>query len=166
MDDDWHQVRIWVFGVVLAGILLFPQDDGRICLKAARMMCTLYKAMGGCNLTLISRFGRGSDPMGSKLIKWKAPPALYTMPYKFLPLPGILMCIPPLSYYFLRTSWVIIVGTKQGQTETDFEEEMSHLFIGMTSTEGPSTASSFGLIEEKALKNWTKEYLPTKRDFW
>ncbi|KAL3500079.1 hypothetical protein ACH5RR_039172 [Cinchona calisaya] len=75
------------------------------------------------------------------------------------------MCILLLNYSFPKTFGVIMVDIEQGQIETDFEEWINQLFIRMTSTEGPSTASSFALIKKGALNNWMEKYLLIKREF-
>ncbi|KAL3535126.1 hypothetical protein ACH5RR_003587 [Cinchona calisaya] len=72
---------------------------------------------------------------------------------------------PTIELSFPKASRIIIADMKQGQIETGFEEGMSQLFIGMTSTEGPSTTSSFVLIEKRALNNWIEEYLSINREF-
>ncbi|KAL3516341.1 hypothetical protein ACH5RR_023243 [Cinchona calisaya] len=52
-EEERQQARIWAFGIALVGTIMFPREDGKICFKMAKMMCILYKGIGGQSFTLL-----------------------------------------------------------------------------------------------------------------
>nr|XP_027095990.1 uncharacterized protein LOC113715885 [Coffea arabica] len=70
--------------------------------------------------------------------------------------------IPPLRYTFPRPAEVI---TSEFSPIDEVETNLTHLFVGAISENGPTDDAEFPDIPKGAIHNWTAEYFPVRKEF-
>ena len=74
----------------------------------------------------------------------------------------IVRSIPPLHYTFFYPSEVI--GSESDPID-EVDVSLSKLFVGVTYKGEPSENKKFSEASKEAMKNWTVDFLPSRRKF-